>query len=52
MTTGQRKPWRSLFPADAGGVSEMTPFPSPSGDSYIYSYNRTLSDLYLAEGLK
>ena len=52
VTTGQRKPWRSLSPADAGGVSEMSPLPSPSGDSYIYCYNRTLSDLYLAEGLK
>jgi Tol biopolymer transport system component len=52
MTTGHRQPWRSLFPADAGGVSDMGPLPTPSGDSYIYSYTRTLSDLYLAEGLK
>jgi hypothetical protein len=50
VTTGQRTPWRSLFPADPGGVGTMSPIPSPSGDSYVYSYERTLSDLYLSEG--
>jgi Tol biopolymer transport system component len=52
VTTGQRQPWRSLAPADTGGVSDPSPLTAPSGDSYIYNYNRTLSDLYLVEGLK
>jgi eukaryotic-like serine/threonine-protein kinase len=52
VTTGRRQLWRSLTPADPGGVSEVNPLPAPSGDAYIYSYNRTLSDLYLVEGLK
>ncbi len=52
VTTGQRQLWRSLTPADSGGVSDVSPLPAPSGDSYIYAYNRTLSDLYLVEGLK
>jgi Tol biopolymer transport system component len=52
VTTGHRQLWRSLTPADSGGVSDVGPLPAPSGDSYIYSYNRTLSDLYLVEGLK
>jgi hypothetical protein len=52
VTTGHRQLWRSLTPADSGGVSAVNPLPAPSGDSYIYSYNRTLSDLYLVEGLK
>jgi Tol biopolymer transport system component len=52
VTTGRRQLWRSLTPADPGGVSEVAPLPTPSGDSYVYSYNRTLSDLYLGEGLK
>ncbi len=52
VTTGRRQPWRALTPADLGGVSEMFPLPAPSGDAYVYSYSRTLSDLYLLEGLK
>jgi Tol biopolymer transport system component len=51
-TTGQRQLWRALTPADPGGVSEMAPLPTPSGDSYVYAYGRTLSDLYLVEGLE
>ena len=52
LTTGSRQPWRSLAPADAGGVSDLNPLPARSGDSYVYNYNRTLSDLYLVEGVK
>ncbi len=52
LTTGHRQPWRAMTPADPGGVSEVSALPTPSGDSYVYSYNRTLSDLYLVEGLK
>jgi len=52
VTTGHRKLWRALTPADPGGVSEVSPLPTPNGDSYVYTYNRTLSDLYLVEGLE
>ena len=52
VATGHRQLWRALMPADLGGVSQVSPLPTPSGDSYIYTYNRTLSDLYLVEGLK
>ena len=52
LTTGQRQLWRTLKPADPGGTSDLSPLPVPDGGSYIYSYNRTLSDLYLIEGLK
>jgi Tol biopolymer transport system component len=52
VSTGRRELWRSLMPADAGGVSEIGPLPTVSGESYAYSYSRTLSDLYLVEGLK
>jgi len=41
-----------LMPADAGGVSRIGPLPTPSGESYAYSYSRTLSDLYIVDGLK
>jgi eukaryotic-like serine/threonine-protein kinase len=52
VATGRREPWRSLMPADAGGVSEIGPLPTTSGESYAYSYGRTLSDLYVVEGLQ
>jgi Tol biopolymer transport system component len=52
VATGRRQLWRALTPADPGGVSDVAPLPTPSGDSYVYTYNRTLSDLYLVEGLE
>jgi Tol biopolymer transport system component len=52
VASGHRQPWRTLTPADPGGASDLVPLPTPNGDSYIYSYQRTLSDLYLVEGLK
>jgi Tol biopolymer transport system component len=52
VATGRRELWRSLMPADAGGVSEIGPLPTVSGESYAYSYSRTLSDLYIVDGLK
>jgi len=42
-----------LAPADPAGVSQIGPIVmTPDGRSYIYGYHRTLSDLYLVEGLK
>ncbi len=53
LATGKRTPWRSLAPADPAGVSQIGPILiTPDGKSYIYGYHRTLSDLYLVEGLK
>ena len=52
LSTGRRELWRSLMPADAGGVSQIAPLPTQSGESYAYSYGRTLSDLYIVDGLK
>jgi dipeptidyl aminopeptidase/acylaminoacyl peptidase len=53
VETGVRKPWKKLAPSDPSGMAgvrwiEMT----PDGESYVYSYSRFLSDLYLVEGLK
>ncbi len=39
------------MPQDGGGVSEIGPLLTPSGDSYAYSYSRNLSDLYIVDGL-
>jgi Tol biopolymer transport system component len=53
LATGKRTLWRSLAPADPAGVSQIGPIVmTPEGASYIYGYHRTLSDLYLVEGLK
>ena len=52
LATGRKELWRTLMPADAAGVSSLIPGPTPDGSSYQYSYTRTLSDLYLVEGVK
>ena len=53
LATGQRQPWRTLMPADASGVTDVGPILlTPNVNSYVYEYGRTLSDLYLVEGIK
>jgi Tol biopolymer transport system component len=53
VTTGRKELWKELMPADAAGVLNISPpLVTPDGKSYAYSYGRTLSDLYLVEGLK
>ena len=51
--TGQKQPWKELMPADAAGITDMGPILiTPEGKSYVYEYGRTLSDLYLVEGIQ
>jgi hypothetical protein len=52
ITTGRKEMWRTLMPGDAAGVANLSPLPTPDGSAYIYSYVRTLSDLFLVEGVK
>jgi hypothetical protein len=53
LATGRRELWRTLMPADAAGVmSIFGVFPSADGRSYVYSYARNLSQLFLVGGLK
>jgi Tol biopolymer transport system component len=54
LKTGKREPLKQLGPTDAAGVSSdnLTVFLTPDGRSYVYSYRRELSDLYLVEGLR
>jgi eukaryotic-like serine/threonine-protein kinase len=45
--------WREVTPPDVAGVRAVSPnLISPDGKSYVYTFRRVLSDLYLAEGLK
>jgi Tol biopolymer transport system component len=52
LATGRREPWRTLMPADAAGVSQLIPLLTPDASTYVLSYVRTLSDLYLLDGVK
>jgi serine/threonine protein kinase len=53
IASGKRKIWKQIVPADAAGVDNVG-FIIFTSDmkSYVYSYARTLSDLYLVDGLK
>ena len=52
ISTGRKELWRTLMPADAAGVPEIGITPTRSGEGYVYSYIRTLSDLYLVDGVR
>jgi hypothetical protein len=52
LTTGRREPWATIEPADPAGVLLVNPDLTADGKSYVYSYARHLSSLYLIEGLK
>ncbi|MCG3190979.1 MAG: Serine/threonine-protein kinase PknD [Thermoanaerobaculia bacterium] len=53
LKTGQRTLWKELQPLDpAGVVSVDITRVSLDGRAYVYSYIRTLSDLYQVSGLK
>ena len=53
IATGKRTLWKALEPADSAGIDTLgRVLLSADNKSYVYSYVRTLSDLYLVEGLK
>jgi Tol biopolymer transport system component len=53
LATGKRKLWKQLVPADAAGIDTIRGITiTPDAKAYVYGYIRTLSDLYLVEGLK
>ena len=53
VATGTRKLWKEIRPPDPSGVAQVGPILiSWNTGSYVYSYRRSLDDLYLATGLK
>jgi hypothetical protein len=53
LATGRKQLWKTLMPADAAGITDLGPILiTPDGKSYVYEYGRTLSDLYLVDGIK
>ena len=53
LETGHRTLWRQLMPSDPAGVVTIGPILLASdAKTCVYGYHRTLSDLYLVDGLK
>jgi len=53
VATGKRTLWKQIVPADAAGVDAVGGVHiTPDAKSFVYSYPRVLSDLYVVEGLK
>ena len=53
VATGRRSLWKEIVPPDPAGFWGITSFfVADDGRSYVYSYQRTLADLYLVSGLK
>ncbi len=53
VLTGARRLWKEIVPPDPAGVLAVGPILiTPDGKSYVYSYRRTLDDLFLVTGLK
>jgi len=53
LATGKEEKWRDLQPADAAGLNSIIGVKvTPDGARYAYSYYRSLSTLYLADGLR
>jgi eukaryotic-like serine/threonine-protein kinase len=53
IETGRRELWKEFTPADPAGIWNITPAAiSADGQIILFNYFRTLSDLYLAEGMK
>jgi eukaryotic-like serine/threonine-protein kinase len=53
VATGRREVWKELMPGDPAGITLLSPTAiSEDGKTVLFIYARSLSDLYLAEGLK
>jgi hypothetical protein len=55
LATGRREPWKTIEAADPVGRIGVQPAAvhmTPDGKSYVYSYWKTLTELYLVDNLK
>jgi len=52
LASRREEPWKDLKPADPVGVRLESIVITPDGSAYAYSYERDISTLYLAKGLK
>jgi Tol biopolymer transport system component/tRNA A-37 threonylcarbamoyl transferase component Bud32 len=52
LVSGHEEPWKELKPADPVGVRIREVVMTPDGTAYAYSFQRDISTLFLAGGLK
>jgi len=52
LTSHREEPWKELKPADPVGMQIRQVVMTPDGSAYAYSFQRDISTLYLADGLK
>jgi len=53
LATGRRELWREFMPSDPTGITNIGPSAiSADGKTIVFGYSHTLSDLYVAEGLR
>jgi hypothetical protein len=53
IATGQQQLVKELIPADPAGLLRIGPIQlTPDAKTYVYSYARYLSELYIIDGLK
>jgi serine/threonine protein kinase/Tol biopolymer transport system component len=53
VSSGKKELWKEVGPSDPAGVAFVGHLlVTPDGSAYAYNYVRTLSDLYLADGVK
>ncbi len=52
IRTGRREVRGKVTPADSAGLLEVHPILAENGKSYVYSYSRLLTHLWVEEGLK
>ena len=52
LATGRRETWKDLRPSDQTGIIGIRAVVSADGRTYAYSISRSLSSLYVVEGLQ
>jgi hypothetical protein len=52
LVSGERRPLREIRAAEAAGVTRFDVWVSRDGNAYAYSLDRTLSNLFVVEGLR
>jgi Tol biopolymer transport system component len=53
LATGKKSVWRKIKPSDLTGVYSILDFDiAPDGSSYLYSYHRVLSELFVVRGVR
>jgi hypothetical protein len=53
VSSGRLTRWQRIGPAEATGVQAILRlFYTPDGNSYVYSFERHMAQLYITEGWK